>query len=86
MAHRLTGTLPFNDYTITSILENTIKGEYKFSDKRMLSLEVMDLIDKLLKNRPEERINLEDALKHPWFEILKSPKKKSPRGKRRGKF
>lgn len=66
-AQRLTGTLPFNDYTITSILENTIKGEYKFTDKRMLSREVMDLIDKLLKNKPEERINLEDALKHPWF-------------------
>lgn len=51
----------------------------------MLSLEVMDLIDKLLKNKPEERINLEDALKHPWFDILKAPKKKSPKSKRRSK-
>lgn len=78
--------LPFNDYTITSILENTIKGDYKFSDKRMLSLEVMDLIDQLLRNSPEQRINLEDALEHPWFDILKAPKKKSPMSKRRGKL
>ena len=52
----------------------------------MLSLEVMDLIDQLLRNSPEQRINLEDALEHPWFDILKAPKKKSPRSKRRGKL
>lgn len=48
----------------------------------------MNLIDLLLKNNPEERINLEDALKHPWFDILKAPRKqvRTPKGKKKSKY
>lgn len=33
----LTGALPFNDYTITEILQNTIEGSYKWSDQIIVS-------------------------------------------------
>jgi serine/threonine protein kinase len=77
--------LPFNDYTITDILKNTMAGEYKFSDKRTLSAEAMDLVDQLLQNDPNGRISLEDAVKHPWFNILKEPRKKERRAAVRDK-
>jgi hypothetical protein len=51
--------LPFNDYTITDILKNTMKGEYKFSDQRTVSAGAVNLVDLLLKNDPNERISLE---------------------------
>ena len=49
--------LPFNDYTITDILKNTMAGEYKFSDKRTLSAEAMDLVDQLLQIKNVTKIN-----------------------------
>jgi serine/threonine protein kinase len=68
---RLTGNLAFNDTTVTGILLKTIKGDYRFGDKVALSKLSINLIDQLLKIDPKERISLEDALKHPWFQILK---------------
>lgn len=41
----------------------------------VLSDESKDLVDKLLKNDPLERISLEQALEHDWFKILSSPRK-----------
>jgi hypothetical protein len=35
----------------------------------------------LLKNNPDERITLEEALKHPWFQLAKEKKNKRAGGK-----
>ena len=68
--------MPFNDYTITEILQNTMEGTYKFGDQVMVSDEAKDLVSQLLKNDPKERISLENAIEHPWFNILENPRKK----------
>ena len=28
-----------------------------------------DLLEKMLKYRPEERIRIEDVIRHPWFNV-----------------
>lgn len=33
-----------------------------------ISEEAKDLVSKLLEGEPSERITLEDALRHPWFQ------------------
>jgi len=43
--------LPFNDFTITAILKNTMAGRYKFTDKRLFSPSAKDFIESLLKNK-----------------------------------
>jgi serine/threonine protein kinase len=53
-----------------------MKGEYKYSDTVVVSNEAKNLLDLLLKNDPNERISLDDALKHDWFKILSNPRKK----------
>lgn len=63
--------LPFNDYALRAILDNTLRGDYAFPDRRALSPESIDLTARLLHNDPHQRISLEEALKHPWFGILK---------------
>lgn len=35
-----------------------------------MSHEAKDLIAQLLETDPEKRINLEEALNHPWFEVV----------------
>lgn len=67
----MTGCLAFNAPTITGILFRTMKGDYNYCEQRKLSVECKNLIGGLLKTNPEERMSLEDALKHPWFNILK---------------
>jgi serine/threonine protein kinase len=66
--------LPFNDRSMTGILANTISGRYGYSEKRPVSPLAKNLIDNLLKNKPLDRISLEEAVKHPWFHILKEPR------------
>ena len=57
----LTGILPFDN--------NKDKKQYNTLNPYYISLSdnAKDLIDKLLKYNPKERITAEDALKHPWF-------------------
>ena len=68
---RLTGALPFNGYDIPEILQNTMEGVYSYPESQPISDKAKDLIDSFLKNKPEERITLDEALKHPWFDVLK---------------
>lgn len=47
------------------ILERIINGKYFFKEE--LSNEVKDLIFKLLKVNPNDRISLDDVFNHPWI-------------------
>ena len=49
--------------------------QFKFPKKTMISDECKDLVEKLLKNNVEERISLEQAINHPWFNMIKNERK-----------
>ena len=46
------------------------------NDKRWkgISDSAKDLVTKLLENDPTERITLDEALKHPWFDQVRDKK------------
>lgn len=67
--------MPFNDYSIPEILKNTIEGEFSYPALIPISNHAKDLINRFLDVDPEQRISLHDALRHPWFEQLKQPRK-----------
>ena len=66
----LTGTPPFNGEDDDSILNAVSKGKYdtNIEPYKALTPEAKDLITKLLKYNPDERITAKDALTHPWFQ------------------
>ena len=50
------------------------KFEFDIDFARLLSEEAKDLIEKMTKVEPSERITASDALKHPWFQLRSSQK------------
>ena len=71
--HRLSGALPFNSYDLSGILQKTLDGAYTLNDRRwkMISEDAKDLVTKLLESDPSDRISLDEALKHPWFDQIR---------------
>jgi len=65
----LCGKPPFSGKTNKQILDNVKKGFYSFAHKpfRLCSLEVKDLISKLMHKNPEKRLSAARAYKHPWI-------------------
>lgn len=65
----LTGKVPFDGKTDEEINDKILSKTYNDLDPRLLahSLEVRDLLDKLLEKDKNKRITAEDALKHEWF-------------------
>ena len=65
----LVGTPPFNGEEDDDILRAVSIGKYETSypQYQNLSFEAKDLITKLLKFNPVDRITAQEALKHPWF-------------------
>ena len=50
-------------------MEDIKKGEFSFPEAQFSSIsnEAKDLITKLLKREPMERLYPDQALRHPWF-------------------
>ena len=44
-----------------------MNGKIKFPKARPISIEAQDIISKLLKQNPKERITLNEMKRHPWF-------------------
>lgn len=61
----LTGTLPFEDENKAVIVEKITKGSYILPPQ--ISIEARDLISKMLKVNPVERISIQEIKRHPWF-------------------
>ena len=60
-------SFPFNDKNNSKLYQKILSG--KFTLPNYLSNEAKDLICKLLKVNPSERIKLNEIKKHPWFNL-----------------
>ena len=61
----LSGNLPFKGNNIHELENSILYGEYK--KIKDVSFEANDIIDKMLKLDPNERITIDGILKHPWL-------------------
>jgi serine/threonine protein kinase len=66
----LCGRPPFGGENDQIVLLNTVRGNYNKTNSRYyaISEEARDLIDKMLKLNPLERITCEEILEHPWIQ------------------
>ena len=66
----LTGYPPFNGEDDDSILKSVSTGKYDttLDTYQSLTPNAKDLITRLLKYNPSDRITAKDALAHPWFQ------------------
>ena len=71
-----TGCYPFKGKTEDDIEENILEENVEFKDGEweVISDNVKDLITKCLEKNPDERINIDEFIKHPWFQILNKKK------------
>ena len=69
----LSGYPPFFGDCDQEIFASIKKGEYDYPspDWDDVTPEARDLIDKLLKMEPTERLTASQALKHKWFDVVK---------------
>merc|ERR1712228_1050884 len=70
----LRGVLPFDGHTKDEVVEKTLNKSLNLTHKKFecVSDAAKDLISKLLIKNPKKRISIENALKHEWFDSLKS--------------
>ena len=63
------GRLPFNGKNQSDIIETTLKHNITYQDNiwQTVTDQGKDLIQSLLRKDPKERITVEEALQHPWF-------------------
>lgn len=68
----LCGYPPFFDQDQENLSRKIIRGKYKFraADWADVSDEAKDFIRGLLKKNPEDRMNADDVLAHPWISNL----------------
>ncbi len=66
MFELLTGNPPFEGSNQNELFENILKFKIKWP--KGLPGIAKDLVTKLLKTNPQERISLEEVLEHPWFQ------------------
>ena len=63
--YMLSGNLPFKGNNIHELENAILFGEYK--KIRDISFDANDIIEKMLKLDPKERITIDELLKHPWL-------------------
>lgn len=61
----IVGSPPFEEDTKELTYKRILKNDIKFPET--VSHDVKDLISKLLKYNPSERISMRDVMKHPWI-------------------
>jgi serine/threonine protein kinase len=68
----LCGRPPFNSKSNREVLEKTARGQYSMVGAEWddISAEAKDLVTRMLKVNPDERISTTDILNHPWIKHL----------------
>ena len=74
----VTGTVPFKANNLEELHDAILSGEYTFPD--YLSVEVKDLIYRMLKLNPYHRISIDDIPNHPWLRDAARDDDKFPEG------
>ena len=66
----LAGYPPFNGQTDNQIIQAVLQGSYTLDEPEWdeVSEEAKDLVTKLLKYNPDQRISALDAMNHPWIQ------------------
>ena len=59
------GTVPFKAQNIADLHKLILEGEFEFPVENV-SVDVKDLIRKMIVLKPEGRISLPEMLNHPW--------------------
>lgn len=70
----VSGSLPFMAEYNYQIAEKVLLGKYDLEEGDVwyfVSEDVKDLIRSLLEYEPTKRMSAIEALKHPWFDLLK---------------
>jgi 5'-AMP-activated protein kinase, catalytic alpha subunit len=62
------GHLPFEDPNTSNLYRKILSGEYR--TPKWISLEVKDLIQKILETDPEKRLTIPDIRNHPWCQMV----------------
>ena len=65
--YMLTHKLPFNEKKVNDTYKKILECKYDIPKK--LSKNAKDLIKKIIKLKPEERIKLSEIKNHPWFKL-----------------
>jgi serine/threonine protein kinase len=63
----LTGRLPFEDDSISRLIEKIVSGKY--DPITNVSNSALDLLEKILVTDPRMRISIANIKKHPWFAL-----------------
>lgn len=66
----LTGHMPFKASTIEELHKKILEGKYEIPSDVRLSDEALDLISKMLVLEPENRIRIEEVVRHEWLKGL----------------
>ena len=78
----LSGSLPFDHESQKETIRMTLEDQLVFDlpcwDK--ISPSAKDLIVKLLRKDPKQRISLSEAMRHPWFETVAGRHAKTSEG------
>lgn len=64
------GELPFAHAMKDIVIKNIIRGNFSFDNDEFflkISHDVKDLISKMLQSKVSERIDIDEALEHPWI-------------------
>jgi len=61
----LMGSIPFKAHNLNGLKKLIMSGDYKKISG--ISKNAIDLLNKLLEIDPKKRINVQEALNHPWF-------------------
>lgn len=65
------GYLPFEDSNTAKLYDKILAGEY--STPNWISVDVRDLISKILNTDPEFRYDIDQIRNHPWFSRVAAP-------------
>lgn len=63
----LTGRAPFHDGNREVTRKRIVTASFQFPEDVTLSSEAKDVIKRLLRKQPEERMSLAELVKHPWM-------------------